>query len=93
MRKVALIAVGAGLFFAGTARAAEWVPIAAHHQHRPPARHKFVSHYCETTASPYTGGPVSQVCCAWHPAFASIPDGVGTWDCTFATIPARARRH
>lgn len=75
-------------FFAFAAPAqANWIAIPHHHHATRQHQVKFVSHYCQTTASPYTGGQTATVCCRWHPYFARIPDGVGYWDCTIATNP------
>lgn len=69
-----------------------WMPGWTHpHHHHPAPQHKFVSHYCQTAASPYVGGPTSKVCCKWHSAYANIPDGYGTWDCTITAEPVAAK--
>lgn len=72
-----------------------WMPAWTHPQHHQPVRnkpHKFVSHYCQTTASPYIGGPNIDVCCQWHSYYAHVPDGAGYWDCTFNPTATAARR-
>lgn len=87
MRKVTLIAVGATLAIAGSAQA-RWVATPHHRR----AASRFVSHYCQTTQSPYIGLPPSRICCVWAPYWKSIPDGDGTWNCVITNPPITPER-
>jgi hypothetical protein len=87
MRRTLTLIIASFAFAAPAQASQHWIALPQHHHATRHHQAKFKSHYCQTTASPYTGGQTATVCCVWAPYWKDIPDGDGVWNCTIATNP------